>query len=147
MAYTKLIYHIIFRPHDSQPVINEEHEKDLYMYVFGFCKNHDCKLFRINGMPDHLHLCVALPPTVVVADFVHDIKIATGNFMRANRDKFPHFVAWARGYCALTYSEKDRNTVCEYIRNQKNHHRKFTWREEYIAFLQEAGIEYDERYL
>ena len=91
MAFTKLIYHIVFRPLGNAPVIAEEHERDLYMYIYGFCNNHQCVLYRIGGMPDHIHMCVGLHPTTAVATFIHDLKIAAGNFMRSRCDLFPMF--------------------------------------------------------
>lgn len=147
MAYTKLIYHIVLRiRHGTAPIV-EAYERNLFMYIFGFCKNHQCVLYRINGMPDHVHLLVGLHPTIAVSSFVHDQKIATNNFMRANRDNFPDFASWEQGYCALTYSEADKNRVVEYIINQKEHHRRVSARDELIALLQECGVEYDERYI
>ena len=104
-------------------------------------------LYRINGMPDHVHLCVGLHPTVAVASFVHDLKIATNNFMTANRDRFPDFVKWEQGYCALPYSEADKERVIQYIINQKEHHRKVSARDELRQLLDECGVEYDERYI
>ena len=147
MAYTKLIYHIVLRTYQGTDSIAEEHERDLYMYIFGFCKNHQCVLYRINGMPDHIHLLVSLHPSIAVASFVHDLKIATNNFMSANRDRFPAFVKWEQGYCALTYSETDKERIMQYIINQKEHHRKLSVRDELIALLQKCGVEYDERYI
>ncbi len=147
MAYTKLIYHIILRTHQGAASIEESHERDLYMYIYGFCKNHQCVLYRINGMPDHIHMLIGLHPTIAVASFVHDLKIATNNHMAAHREKFPLFVKWERGYCALTYSEADKERVIQYIISQKEHHRKLSVREELITLLQECGVEYDERYI
>ena len=147
MAYTKLIYHIVFRPKDNAPVIDEAHERDLYMYILGFCRNHQCVLYRIGGMPDHIHLCVGLHPTIAVAGFVHDIKIATSNFMRSRRDLFPMFNGWESSYGAFTYSEADKDRVVEYIKTQKEHHRRVSTREEMRDILKEFGIEYDERYI
>ncbi len=147
MAYTKLIYHIIMRTHQGTNPINEAYERDLYMFIYGFCKNHQCVLYRINGMPDHIHMLVGLHPTIAVASFVHDLKIATNNFMTANHDLFPNFVKWKQGYCALSYSEADKERVMQYIINQKEHHRKLSVREEIISLLQECGVEFDKRYI
>ena len=147
MAYTKLIYHIVLRTHQGTAPITEAHERDLYMYIFGFCKNHQCLLYRIGGMPDHIHMLVGLHPTIALASFVHDLKIATNSFMSANRDRFPKFVKWEQGYCALTYAEADKERVIQYIVNQKEHHRILSARDELIALLQECGVEYDERYI
>lgn len=147
MAYTKLLYHIVLRTHQGTAPIAEAHERDLFMYIFGFCKNRQCVLYRINGMSDHIHMLVGLHPTIAVASFVHDLKIATNNFMSANRDRFPEFVKWEQGYCALTYSEAEKERVIQYIINQKEHHRKLSARDELIALLRECGVEYDERYV
>ena len=117
------------------------------MYVYGFCKNHNCVLYRINGMPDHIHLLVGLHPTIAVATFVHDLKIATNNFFTSNREKFPLFVKWAEGYCALSYSEHDKSRVMQYIIEQKQHHSKISARDELTALLNEKGVEFDEKYI
>ena len=147
MAYTQLLYHIVLRTYHGTAPIVEEYERDLYMYVYGFCKNHQCVLYRINGMPDHVHLLVGLHPTIAVASFVHDLKIATNNFITTNHEHFPNFSKWADGYCALTYSDSEKDCVIQYIKNQKEHHRKFSAREELITLLREAGVTYDERYV
>ena len=147
MAYTKLIYHIVLRTYTGTAPINEEHERDLYMYIYGFCQNHICKLYRVNGMPDHVHILVGMHPSISVASFVHDLKIATNNFMKANRDRFPDFIKWERGYCALTYSESAKETVINYIKRQKEHHRKTSTRDEIIQQLRENGVEFIEQYI
>ena len=147
MAYTQLNYHITFRPHCSVPAITEAYERDLYAYINGFCNNHSCKLIRINSMPDHMHILVALPPTMAVASFVHDLKIAAGNFLRAHPDKFPLFTGWAHGYYAGTCGYKEKEWVRRYIIRQKEHHKKKSYKQEIIRHLKKAGIEYDEKYL
>jgi REP element-mobilizing transposase RayT len=147
MAYTKLIYHIVFRPHWSVPAITEVHERDLFAFVNGFCNNHKCKLIRINSMPDHIHILVSLPPTMAVASFVHDLKIAAGNFLRAHPDKFPLFTGWARSYYAGTCGPMDKERVRRYIMRQKEHHKKKSYKQEILRQLKRAGIEYDEKYL
>ena len=147
MAYTKLIYHIVLRTYQGTRPIAEAHERDLYMYIYGFCKNHQCQLYRINGMPDHIHLLVNLHPSIAVASFVHDLKIATHNFMTANRDKYPLFEKWEQGYCALTYSEAEKERVIQYIIHQKEHHRSVSARDELMALLHECGVEYNEKYI
>ena len=147
MAYTKLIYHIVLRTYQGTAPIVEAYERDLYMFIYGFSKNHNCVLYRINGTPDHVHLLVGLHPSIAIATFVHDLKIATNNFLTANREKFPSFVKWAEGYCALTYSEHDKPRVMQYIIDQKEHHRKISARDELIALLNEMEVDFDERYI
>ena len=147
MAYTKLLYHIVFRPFKSKPAITEVYERDLYHYIWGFCKNHDCYLYRINGMRDHIHLLVGLPTTISVASFVHDLKVAAGNYMRVNSNKFPLFESWERSYAAFSCSEKEKDGISQYINRQKEHHKKVSFHDELKAFLKDYGIEYDEKYI
>lgn len=84
---------------------------------------------------------------VAVASFVHDLKIATHNFMKARKDCFPDFVKWERGYCALTYAESEKQRVINYIINQKKHHRVVTVRDELITQLRDSGVEFDESFI
>ena len=74
MAYTYLLYHIIIRPKESKPVIKTDHEKKLYSYIWGICKEKKCVLHRINGMEDHLHMLVEIHPSISVSDFVRMVK-------------------------------------------------------------------------
>ena len=147
MAYTKLIYHIVFRPHNNAPVITEKYERDLYMYIYGFCRNRQYVLYRINGMPDHIHILIGLPATISIASFVHDLKIACGNYMRNNVDKYPRFESWERGYGAFTCSENEKEKVIHYIINQKVHHKKVSTHDEIVSILKTLHIDYDERYI
>ncbi|CAM2933353.1 transposase IS200 like family protein [Glaesserella parasuis 174] len=75
MSYTRLLYHIVFRTKYGLPTIVEEHEEILYRYIWGYVKEQGVVLYRINGMPDHLHLFVELKATINVADFVKHLKI------------------------------------------------------------------------
>lgn len=147
MPYTQILYHIVFRPKDSQPVINETYERDLFAYLVATCRNMNCHVHRINAMPDHIHLLVSLHPMVPLADFVRTIKIASGRFMKSQAHHFPLFTEWARGYCAITHSIKQRDVVIEYIKNQKEHHRKISFAEEFKKLLEEYHIDYEEKYL
>ena len=149
MSYTKLIYHVILRSHQGTAPIIETHERELYAYILGFCKQHNCKLYRINGMPDHIHLLVSIHPSISVSSFVHDLKLATHRMMSATPDRFPGFRGWENGYCALTYSETEKETVRQYIIRQKEHHNAHhvSARDELKALLRECGVEFDERYI
>ena len=97
MSYCRLFYHIVFRTKDSVYAINEENEKILYDYIWGFVKSHHSILHRINGMPDHLHLFVELHQTISVAEFVRKLKKSTHRFLDENKSLFPEFTAWSVG--------------------------------------------------
>lgn len=146
MSYTNLLYHIVFRTKHSRPTICQAYEENLYRYIWGFVKNHKSVLYRINGMPDHLHLLVRLHPTIAVSDFMKNLKISTHKWLDEHKDWFPDFEAWSRGYCALSYSEKDKEMITNYIKKQKEHHAKEAYMDEVRRLLEECGVEIDERY-
>ena len=141
MSYTHLLYHIVFRPKNNAPVIKIEHEEHLYRYIWGFIKQKNCVLYRIGGMPDHIHMFVQLPPTYAVSDFMRDIKTATNMYMKSNTDLFPRFNGWAKAYCALSYSWLEKDKIINYIKNQKEHHKRVSFRDELLTLLREFGVE------
>ncbi|MBQ0068638.1 MAG: IS200/IS605 family transposase [Bacteroidales bacterium] len=146
MAYIKLFYHIVWRTKNSVPAIAEEHERDLYNYIWGIAKATNSYMYRINSMPDHIHMLVEINPTISLSDFVKKVKISSGNFMREHRDWYPLFDGWGKSYCALTYCNKERDTVINYISNQKTHHVGQSFDSELKMMLHEAGVEYDLKY-
>lgn len=92
-------------------------------------------------MPDHVHMCVEVHPTIALSEFMQIIKQETSRWMKSKREWFPYFEAWGNGYAAFSYSAKERPMVIEYIKNQKEHHTKKSFREEYEALLVEFGID------
>ncbi len=140
MAHINLTYHIVWRTKRSERTITAEHERALYAYIHGICQSKDCHLYRINSMPDHLHLCVSVHPTIAVSDFVQVVKQESSKWMREHRAMFPMFDGWGNGYACFTYSAHERPQVIEYIKNQKEHHTKHTFREEYEAWLRDMGM-------
>ncbi|MFU2079925.1 IS200/IS605 family transposase [Avibacterium endocarditidis] len=135
MSYTKLLYHIIFRTKYGVPTICEQYEDKLYRYIWGFIKEKRGVLYRINGMPDHIHLFVELHPTTCIASFVKELKNATHLFLENNPEFFPDFYAWSKGYCALTYSNNEKDKIIQYIKNQKKHHQAITFENEVKTLL------------
>ena len=145
MSYTNLVYHIVLRTHRSIPCISEEHERELYAYILGYVNNHNGKLYRIGGMPDHVHLLVSIPPNVAVSEFVRGLKFAASSWLKQNAS-FPMFDGWGSGYAAFTYSRDQIATVKQYIMNQKEHHKVMTFAEEYRKFIIDNGVDIDEKY-
>lgn len=146
MSYTQLYYHIIFRTKYSQMTIPNEKSEKLYRYIWGFVQNKKSHLYRVNGMPDHIHLFVDLHPTIAVSDFVKTLKTSTNTWLKENKADFPDFVSWRKKYCALTYSERDKDLIINYISKQREHHAKENTETELRRLLNEHGIEIDERY-
>ena len=145
MSYTQTFYHIILRTHRSIPAIAEEHERELYSYMLGFINNVGGRLYRVGGMPDHVHLFVSLPATLAMSKFVQEIKVSTSKWLKAN-PHFPLFDGWSKEYAGFSYSLRDKDMIVGYIAKQKEHHRSTAFPKEYREFLTENGVEIKEEY-
>lgn len=145
-SYRQIYYQIVFGTKYREHTIAEQHEQELYKYIWGIINNHNCKLYRINSMPDHIHIFSDLHPSVSLSDYVKDIKVASSIWMKET-GKFPGFKGWQEGYGAFTYSADAKDRVIGYIKNQKEHHKKETFYDEYKRLLREHEISFDEKYL
>jgi len=145
-TFRQIYYQIVFGTKNRKPTIACAYEKELFQYIHGIIKNKRCKLYRINGMEDHLHIMSDLHPTVCLSDYIKDIKVASNTWMKES-GKFQAFEGWQEGYAAFTYSIKEKDTIINYIKNQKGHHQAETFYNEFKRLLIENGIEFDEKYL
>ena len=146
MSYTRLLYHIVFRPLHSTPAITVEHEELLYRYIWGLIKRKNCILYRIGGMPDHIHLLVDIRPTISVSDFMRDLKTASQKGMQDNSDKFPFFCGWGKSYCAISCSESAKERIINYIKGQKLHHRRISFVDEIKSIFESNELSETELY-
>jgi putative transposase len=145
-TYTQILYQIIFSTKNRRPVLIKENRDDLFKDIWGILKNKRCHLYRINGVEDHLHIVTHLHPSVSLSSLVKDIKLGSSSFIK-EKLLFPKFNGWQEGYAAFTYTYKDKDHLIDYVKNQEEHHKKVTFKEELIALLKEHDIEFDEKYL
>jgi REP element-mobilizing transposase RayT len=145
-TYRQIFYQIVFSTKNREATISETHENDLYKYIWGIVNNQKCKLYRINSMPDHIHIFSDLHPSVSLSDYVKNIKVASSIWMKES-GKFPSFSSWQGGYGAFTYSIREKDKIIEYVKNQKEHHKTEVFYDEYKRLLIDNGIEFDEKYL
>ena len=103
-------------------------------------------MYRIGGSSDHIPIVTHLHPLISLASVVKDIKIASSVFVR-EKNLFPIFTGWQDGYAGFTCSFKDKDRLIEQVKNQEEHHKTITFREELIKLLIEQGIDFDEKYL
>ena len=144
-SYRQILYHIVFSTKGSEKTLTAQSQEEIFKYIWGIIKNKNGFLYRINGMEDHIHILCDLHPSIALADFIRDIKTASSIWMKKS-DLFPDFEGWADGYAALTSGYRDKDVVINYIKNQKEHHKKFSFEEEYRKLLEEHGVEVDERF-
>lgn len=145
-TYTQIIYQIVFSTKNRKKVMLKTNREELYGYIVGLLENKKCHSYRINGVEDHIHILTHLHPSVSLSDLVKDIKMATSKFIK-EKNMFPDFDGWQAGYGAFTYSIREKDILINYIINQEEHHRKKTFREEYLTLLKEHEITFDEKYL
>jgi putative transposase len=146
MSYRQIYYHIIFGTKNRLPAIEEAHCEDLYKYIWGIINKKKCKLYRINGIVDHIHIFSDLHPSLSLSDYIKDIKVASSLWMK-ECGYFPAFNGWQDSYAALTYSIREKEMIINYIKNQKEHHQKESFFEEYKRLHIENGVEFEEKYL
>ncbi len=145
-TYTQILYQIVFSTKEREPVLLKDKRPDLFRYIWGILKNNDCHLYRMNGVEDHIHIVTHLHPSVALADLIKDIKIASSKWVK-EKCVFKNFTSWQEGYAAFTYTIKDKNRLIDYVKDQEEHHKKITFRDEFIELLHEHEIEFDEKYL
>ncbi|MGH9971654.1 MAG: IS200/IS605 family transposase [Pyrinomonadaceae bacterium] len=145
-SFTNLLYHIIFSTKDREPLITLDYQPRLYDYIGGIIRGTGGISLGINGTEDHVHVLAKLRPDRALSDVLRDLKSNASGWMH---NVFPGLADfwWQRGYGAFTVSQSNVEEVRRYIAQQKEHHKKVSFRDEFILFLKVNGIEYDERYL
>ena len=144
-TFLSLHYHIVFSTKDRFPFIDAGWRSRLHEYLGGTINGLGASSEGVGGTADHIHLLVSLKSTHCLADFMRELKKASSSWVRGEigQSKF----GWQEGYGAFTVSPTACEAVKKYIRNQEEHHRTKTFREEFVEFLEQAGVEFDPRYL
>ena len=145
-SFTKLTYHVIFSTKYRQRLIRDAFQERLYEYIGGTIRGLKGHLIEIGGVEDHVHLLANFSPAAALSDVIRDIKANASRWLNA-LGEIPERFEWQKGYAAFTVSYSQREPVEDYIRNQREHHRKRTFKDEYIEFLRRHDIEFEERYL
>ena len=145
MSFTKLNYHIVFSTKMREQTITEAYEREFYAYALGVINALGGHLYRIGGMPDHVHILVALKAEQCLSDFVKQLKQSTSHWLKGNPN-FRAWQGWENGYSAFTCSPTEISKVVEYIKGQKQHHKKEPFIDEYRSWLIINGVSPDTPY-
>ncbi len=145
-TYTQIHLQFVFAVKYREGLVNREWKERLHMYITGIVQGNKHKLLAINAMPDHTHIFVGMRPHQSVSDLLQDIKAGTSKWINDNKLVRGRF-EWQEGYGAFSYGASQIDEVVNYINNQEEHHRHFSFREEYLNFLEKFKVEYDERYV
>jgi putative transposase len=145
-TYSQLYIQIVFSVKGRENLIDKKWKDELFKYISGIIKGKGQKPIIVNGVSDHVHLFVGIKPSISISDLVRDIKNNSSNFVNDNKFVNGKF-AWQEGFGSFSYSHSQIYSVYNYILNQENHHKKQTFKEEYLDFLKEFEIEYNEKFL
>jgi putative transposase len=143
-TFTNLHFHFVFRTKDSLKLITDKIKPELYAYLGGLTKELKGKPLAINGMSEHIHLLVSLPPTVSISDALKFLKANSSKWMS---ERFGKPFAWQIGYGAFSVSRSNVDAVVKYIQNQEEHHQKYDFKEEFLKLLRSHEVKFDEKYL
>ena len=145
-TYTQCYFHLVFAVKHRDALIKKEWKNDFEMYITGIVQNHKHKLLAIGAMPDHIHIFIGYNVNHLIPDLVEEIKTSSNAWIKANRlSKFKF--DWQKGYGAFTHARSQLDTVSKYVLTQEEHHRKRTFREEYLDMLLKNEVEFKDEYV
>ncbi|MBD1387727.1 IS200/IS605 family transposase [Mucilaginibacter rigui] len=145
-TFSQIYLQFVFSVQNRLCLITKEHKEELHKYITALVQNRNAKMLAINCMPDHVHLFVGFKPTVLISDFVKEVKVESNEFINSKgwvKGKF----SWQEGYGVFSYSHSHIDTVVKYVLNQETHHQKKTFKQEYLELLQKFEVPFEDKYL
>ena len=145
-TFSQIYIQCVFAVKGRENLLQKPWRDTVFKYMAGIIKEKNQKPIIVNGVADHVHVFVGLKPSMSIADLVRDIKNNSSKFINEQKFLERHF-AWQEGYGAFSYAYSQNENVYQYISSQEEHHRKKTFKEEYLDLLQKFEVEYNEKYL
>lgn len=145
-TFSQIYIQVVFAVKSRDSLIHSSWEEELYKYITGIVRNKEQKMLAINGMPDHIHFLIGMKPSCCLSDLVREVKKSSNDFIKEKKFS-KHKFNWQEGYGAFSYSHSSLDNVIAYVVNQKEHHKKITFKEEYLEFLKKFEIEFKDEYL
>ena len=145
-SLSAILIHLVFGTKNREPFITPTIETELHPYMAKVFRELKSPSLTIDGTSDHVHILFSLGRVIKLADLVEEVKTESSKWIKTKGREFRNF-HWQRGYGAFSIGQSNVAALKRYIRNQKQHHRRVTFQDEYRKFLKAYGIEYDERYV
>lgn len=142
----KIYLHIIFHIKTTSPSILDEHLERLHSYIGQLVNTTGCQTLIVGGVSDHVHIVCQLSKNETVAHLLEEVKRNSSRWIKTIDKRYRHF-AWQGGYAAFSISESVLSKTMDYVRNQKKHHIKQSFQDEYLSFLKLYKVEYDDKYV
>ena len=145
-TFSQIYIQCVFAVKGRRNLMKGTWRENVYKYMAGIIRNKGQKSIIINGVEDHVHLFIGLKPSIALSDLVRDVKNNTSNYINDN-NWLPQKFSWQEGYGAFSYSHSHIQSVYQYIQNQETHHRRKTFKEEYMELLEKFEVPFEERFL
>lgn len=145
-TYYQNYAHTVFPVKYRKAIIHPEWQSTLFGVMGNLINETSCKTLIINGVEDHVHCFFGFRPAASISELMKTVKAKSSKWVNEN-DLLSHRFEWQKGFGCFTYGHSQIDDVFRYIKNQKEHHKKITFREEYLMFLQKFEINYDERFI
>jgi len=145
-TYSQIYLQVVFAVNGRKSLIQSEWKDELYKYICGIVNGKKEKVYAIGGVSDHIHILISIKPSSIISDLVRDIKCNSSKWINERQYVIGKF-QWQEGFGAFSYTHWHLDTIINYINNQEDHHKKKSFKDEYLEFLEQFYIEYDEKYL
>ncbi|MFK5890897.1 MAG: IS200/IS605 family transposase [Flavobacteriaceae bacterium] len=145
-TYTQIYVQVVIVVKNRQCLIKNTWKTELYKYITGIIKNNGHKVMQINGVTDHIHILIGLKPSQSLSELMKYVKQDSSKWVNQNNFLKVKF-SWQSGYGAFSYATSQVPNVISYIQNQEEHHKKKSFSEEYLDFLNDYKISFDKQYL
>jgi len=138
--------HIVFSTKHRHHLIDASIENELHAYIGGICLKLECQPLKIGGFTNHIHILCLLSKKVTLIKLLEEVKSHSSKWIKTKSEDYKNFY-WQDGYGSFSINHQEVDDIIQYIATQKEHHKKYSFEEEYKGFLEENGIDYDERYV
>ena len=146
-TYTQYLYQLVFGSKDHLPFISSKNQDILFGYIAGILKKKSCHSYIVGGASNHIHIITHIHPTVCPAYLIKDIKEASHALILRERSLFLNFPGWQVGYSGFTYHISSKDSLINYVKNQAEHHKTISYKDELIELLNEHNVDFREEYL
>jgi len=145
-TYSQIYIQTVFAVQNRNALILPSWEEELYKYITGIVRNKGQKMLAINGTSNHIHFFIGMKPSCCLSDLVREVKKSSNTFIKEKKFT-PYTFQWQEGFGAFSYSHSQLTDVIQYIEKQKEHHKKRTFKDEYLTFLKAFEIDFKDEYL
>lgn len=145
-SHCGILIHVVFSTKYRKPVLAIDWRDELYAYIGGIVKDHKASLVKAGGIEDHVHLLIRTHPEFAISKTIQLLKANSSKWINEQSKTRSHF-QWQRGYGAFSVSQMVAPAVIKYIEGQIEHHKKFSFQDEFLLMLERHRIDFDPKYV